>query len=30
VELKPPGEFERTQFKSRRTIDLRQDTTLTE
>ena len=23
VELKPPGEFERTQFKSRRTIDLR-------
>ena len=30
VELKPPGEFERTQFKSRRTIDLRQDTVPTQ
>ncbi len=30
VELKPVGEFERTQFKARRTIDLRQDTSPTQ
>ena len=30
VELKPAGEFERTQFKARRTIDLRQDAAPTE
>ena len=30
VDVKPVGEFERTQFKARRTIDLRQDTAPTQ